>query len=202
VLPFSQCDPIETERLRLRPFALSDLRSLGLLQRAPEVARYLDWEIPDDLELAHRLDDKVVATQLHGDADRLCLAIEWLDRRGLIGEASLAVADLDDATMEIGYLVHPEHQGRGVAKETAGQLVELAFGALAARRVIARIDARNAASAAVLKATSMQLEAQHLPSERIKGQWVGELQRASFELLRRGDAQDEQARAAAEFARE
>jgi [ribosomal protein S5]-alanine N-acetyltransferase len=56
-----------------------------------------------------------------------------------------------EGTVEIAYSVHPDQRGRGYAKESAGALVEFAFGA-GARLVRAHTQPHNDASARVLVA--------------------------------------------------
>jgi RimJ/RimL family protein N-acetyltransferase len=173
-LPFSQADSIKTARLVLRPFGQSDRTALTVLQRSPGIADFLLWDVPDDDEIDHRLEHKIAATQLHHDDDQLCLAIEWRDAPGLIGEASLFLKDAQNATLEIGYVIDPVHKGRGVAKEAAHALTAVAFDAINAHRVIGRIDARNEPSAAVLRSLGMRQEAHFVQDQYVKGEWTDE----------------------------
>lgn len=54
-------------------------------------------------------------------------------------------------------------------------LLRLAFDELGLRRVVARIDERNEASANVARRLGMRLEAHLVENECFKGEWVGEL---------------------------
>jgi RimJ/RimL family protein N-acetyltransferase len=60
-----------------------------------------------------------------------------------------------EGTVEIAYGVHPEHRGRGYAKESAAALVEFAFGA-GARLVRAHTRPHSDASARVLVACGFE----------------------------------------------
>jgi [ribosomal protein S5]-alanine N-acetyltransferase len=60
-----------------------------------------------------------------------------------------------DGMVEIAYGVHPDHRGRGYAKEAAAALVEFAFGA-GARLVRAHTRLDNDASARVLVACGFE----------------------------------------------
>ena len=79
-------------------------------------------------------------------------------------------------------MLHPDFQGRGLATEGSRHLLELAFGPLGLRRVVARLDARNTASAAVLARLGMRHEAHLVENELFKGEWGDEDQ---FAILRR-----------------
>jgi RimJ/RimL family protein N-acetyltransferase len=180
-LPFSQHEPITTERLVLRPFEVHDRVDLARVQRTPGVADYLYWEVPDDEELDRRLDDKIAATQLHHVDDRLALA-GISEEHGFVADASLDLIDVENATLEIGYIVDPRFAGQGYGTEVARALVALAIDDIGAHRVIGRIDARNHASRRVLERAGMRLEAHFVDNEYVKGEWTSEM---VFALLAR-----------------
>jgi RimJ/RimL family protein N-acetyltransferase len=69
----------------------------------------------------------------------------------------------------------PDHQGNGYATEAANALLRLGFETLGLRRIIARVDARNTASAAVLRRIGMRQEAYLVQNEWFKGEWTDEI---------------------------
>ena len=85
-------------------------------------------------------------------------------------------------TAEIGYVINPAYAGHGYATEAARALLAMAFGPLGLRRVVARVDARNPASAGVLRRLGMRQEAVLVENEWFKGAWSTEL---DFALLDR-----------------
>jgi RimJ/RimL family protein N-acetyltransferase len=174
-LPFSFREPIVAPSIQLRSFRDDDKSTLKNLQQLPGIANYLLWEVPDDAEVDERLARKITATQLNERDDQLCLVIEDRTTQAMIGECSLFLTDPENATVELGYIVHPEFQNRGIAKETVRVLVDLAFGPIRAHRVIGRIDARNGASASVLRSVGMRQEAHFLRDQYVKGQWTDEM---------------------------
>jgi RimJ/RimL family protein N-acetyltransferase len=76
---------------------------------------------------------------------------------------------------EIGFIFHPDHQGRGYATEAAAAVLAIAFGAYGLHRVFGRLEARNVASARVLEKLGMRREAHLRENEWIKGEWQSEL---------------------------
>lgn len=70
----------------------------------------------------------------------------------------------------IGYLVHPQHWGRGVGSGLARGLLTAAFGPLGLRRVTASCNADNLASVRILEGEGMRRE-QH----GIADSWHAEL---------------------------
>jgi RimJ/RimL family protein N-acetyltransferase len=72
-------------------------------------------------------------------------------------------------------VINPRHAGQGFATEAAAAMLVLAFDGLGLHRVTARIDARNGASAAVLRKLGMRQEAVLVENEWFKGEWSDEI---------------------------
>jgi RimJ/RimL family protein N-acetyltransferase len=121
------------------------------------------------------------------------LAVRLADDRGLtlagfdhgtgrlVGEFVVILRTVDHLGGELGYVLHPDFQGRGLATEGARHLLHVGFDVIGLRRIIARIDARNTASAAVLRRLGMRHEAHLVQNELVKGEWTDE---DDFALLR------------------
>jgi RimJ/RimL family protein N-acetyltransferase len=91
----------------------------------------------------------------------------------LVGYVTLTVEQHRQG--EIGFIFHPDHQGRGYATEAGRAVLGIAFGAYGLHRVSGRLEARNAASARVLEKLGMRREAHLVETEWIKGEWQSEL---------------------------
>ena len=76
---------------------------------------------------------------------------------------------------EIGFIVHPDHQGHGYATESMRPLMRIAFEDVGLHRVIGRVEARNIASARVLEKLGLRREAHLVENEYVKGEWQSEL---------------------------
>jgi RimJ/RimL family protein N-acetyltransferase len=166
---------IHTERLILRPFRPEDIDRLADWQSRPEVARYLYWEPRSHAEAEAQLAKRMTETRLEGDDDCVALGVERRDDGLLLGDASIWLRSADHRQVEIGYVFHPDAGGKGYATETARALADLAFTDLRAHRVYARTDARNIASAALLRRLGMRQEAHFREAEIFKGAWGDEL---------------------------
>jgi RimJ/RimL family protein N-acetyltransferase len=97
----------------------------------------------------------------------------------LVGYVSLTV---EDRQGEIGFMFHPDHQGRGYATEACRAVLRIAFGAYDLHRVFGRLEPRNTASARVLEKLGMRREALLRENEWVKGEWQSE---AVYALLAR-----------------
>ena len=74
-----------------------------------------------------------------------------------------------------GYIFAPASGGHGYATEAVCAALGLAFGSLGARRVVARVDNRNAASSALLTRLGFRLEAHLVENEWLKSELISEL---------------------------
>jgi RimJ/RimL family protein N-acetyltransferase len=167
--------PLETERLLLRPLdPIGDVDALHAYQSLPAVCRYVPFEPRTREEIAERLSHpERVLWALITPGQALDLAIVLKETGELIGDVLLFWRDATNG--EVGYVVHPDHHGRGIATEAAGEMLRLAFDDLGLHRVTARIDQRNPASAAVLTKLGMRQEAVLVENEWFKGEWSTEV---------------------------
>ena len=93
----------------------------------------------------------------------------------LVGDLSLLWASEVHKQGELGFMVHPRHQGRGYATEAARPLLRFAFEELGLHRVVGTLEARNSASARVLEKLGMRREGHLVENEWVKGEWQSEL---------------------------
>uniref|UniRef100_UPI0009EAAEA4 GNAT family N-acetyltransferase n=1 Tax=Nonomuraea pusilla TaxID=46177 RepID=UPI0009EAAEA4 len=167
--------PISTERLTLRPFTPDDLDAVHAYESLPEVARYLYWE-PRDRDTARGfLDKKIARTALREEGDAIDLAITLTATGEVIGNTLLAWTSRRHRQGEIGYVLHPAHHRRGYAAEATREMLRLGFEQLGLHRIVGRLDARNTASASVLRKLGMRQEAHLVENEVVKGEWTSEI---------------------------
>ena len=174
--------PIETEQLTLRAFGPGDFDGVFAMQSRPDVARFLYWDARTEEEVRENLALKIAATAIRAEEDILFLAAELRASGELVGEVVLNWTSEQHLSGEIGFIVHPDHQGRGYATEATRVLLELAFAHLRLHRVYARVEARNVASGRVLEKLGMRREAHLVENEFVKDEWQSEL---VYAMLRR-----------------
>ncbi|WP_216216342.1 GNAT family N-acetyltransferase [Amycolatopsis aidingensis] len=167
--------PIRTARLDLRPFTMADLAQVHAYQSRADVARYLYWEPRSAAEVEAALARRLTRDRLTREGDCLSLAVRRLDTGDLIGELNLDWLSEPNRSGEIGFIFHPDQHGNGFATEAATELLRLGFAGLGLHRIIARCDARNAASAGVMARLGMRREAHLRHSEIVKGRWADTL---------------------------
>ena len=166
--------PLRTRRLLLRPFRPDDLEPLLVFHSDPEAVRYVPFPPRDRAAVAAVLERKMANTALRRDGDLLELAVTLADDGTLVGDALLALRSVEHQTLEVGYIFAPAHGGRGYATEAVRALLALAFERLGARRVVARVDARNGPSRRLLERLGLRLEAHLVENEWFKGELTSE----------------------------
>ncbi|MGC5168144.1 GNAT family N-acetyltransferase [Luteimicrobium sp. DT211] len=168
--------PVRTPRLVLRPLTVDDAPALAAYQSRPDVCRFLLYEPRDERQIAALLLDPTRnRSELTGPGQSLWLALCRADDGTLVGDVVLMWQDAEQGAGEVGYVLDPRHHGHGYATEAVEALLGLAFDGLGLHRVVGRLDARNAASAGVLRGAGMRREAHLASNETVKGEWTDEV---------------------------
>lgn len=163
--------PIETPRLRLRPFTRGDVDAVHDYRGREDVALYLfDAPLSRD-ECALAIQQRVLQTQFDAEGDKIVLAAELRDGGGLVGELSLVWRSEEAQQAEIGWIFHPMYQGRGYATEAARALLTAGFSGAQLHRIFARCDSRNRGSWRLMERLGMRREAHFREHAIFKGGW-------------------------------
>ncbi|CAN5213649.1 GNAT family protein [soil metagenome] len=171
---------VTTERMRLRAYRRDDLEEFSDLHGREDVARFLPWETRD-AEASRAALERHLSMTLAEDDDGITLAGFDLQTGRLVGEFVLFLRSVEHRGGEVGYVLHPDFQGRGLATEGALVMLAIGFEVMGLHRVVARIDARNTPSAAVLDRLGMRREALLVKNEWVKGEWSDEADYAMLE---------------------
>jgi RimJ/RimL family protein N-acetyltransferase len=164
--------PFETARLRLRHLEPGDFDAVHAIESRPEVARWLYWEPRSEPEVRESLDRRIARARDVPETG-ITVAAEVIATGLLVGHVSLTVKEHRQG--EIGFIFHPDHQGRGYATEAAAGVLRLAFEGYGLHRVYGTLEARNTASARVLEKLGMRREGLLVENECVKGEWQSEL---------------------------
>jgi RimJ/RimL family protein N-acetyltransferase len=185
--------PLETERLRLRPFEAGDLDALYTIYSDADVVRWLYRDAHTLDEVRALLDRKIAGAVLRIEGDWLSAAVVLRAGGDVVGDVSLLWASEGHRQGELGFAFHPAHHGKGYATEASRPLLEFAFETLGLHRVVGRLEPRNAGSARVLEKLGMRREAHLVENEWVKGEWQSELVYALLEREWRGGSAGTQA---------
>ncbi|GAB7004636.1 GNAT family protein [Nocardioides sp. AN3] len=168
--------PLQTERLLLRPLTPADVDDVHAYQSLDEVCAFLPYEPRSREEIEKRLGDpQFTRTELDAEGQVLILGLELKETGRVVGDALLMFHSEKHRSGELGYELHPDVWGRGLAVEAGRAVLRLAFEDLGLHRMAARIDALNTASAAVLRKLGMRQEALLVENEWFRGRWSDEI---------------------------
>jgi RimJ/RimL family protein N-acetyltransferase len=172
---FAPTYPLETARLRIRPYRPDDLESLLAMFGREDVSRFLMWEPLDRAAAAAMLERRMGQSAIRQEGEGLGLVVEERDGARFVGEVVLRWLSEVNQQGEIGWSVDPATQGRGYATEAAREMLRLGFDELRLHRIIAECDPRNTASIRVMEKLGMRREAHHLEAMFVKGEWCGSI---------------------------
>lgn len=165
--------PIETPRLILRDFRKGDLKAVHAYSSLEKVAKYMVWG-PNSLAQSKQAIEGFLDDQRMRPREIFDVAVTLKPKLHVIGGAGVRVTDRDNLTGEIGYTLHPDFWGFGLATEAAHALISAGFNELGLQRIVAHCDQRNKASARVMERLGMRREGVFRSSKIIHGQWQDE----------------------------
>ena len=173
--------PIETARLRLRPFTRGDVDAVTAYRSREDVTRFLFDEPMSRQACAEAVQARVGQTSWTEEGDRIFLAVERADDAAMIGEVLLLLRSVESRQAELGYTFNPDYFGRGYATEAARAMLRLGFEAGGMHRIFARCHAGNEASRRVMARLGMRQEAHFREHLLVKGGWDEEIHCAILE---------------------
>ena len=150
--------PLRTERLTLRPATRHDAEATWGFRRLEPVSRWLTRatrtleDYRDLFEDPERL-AKTLVIELDGEViGDLMIAIEDAWAQAEVAEQAEGVQ------AELGWVLHPDHAGRGYASEAVRELLRLCFQELGLRRVTANCFVDNESSWRLMERVGMRRE--------------------------------------------
>jgi RimJ/RimL family protein N-acetyltransferase len=165
---------LRTPRLAIAPLGTADAEAFVAYRRDPAVARWQSWDA-DAYDHADAAD--LIAGQPAGPLPApgawLQLAIHEGDAGGpLLGDVAVHTLADQPRSYELGVTLAPAAQGRGVATEALGRVVEWLVADHDAHRVLATCDARNAPVARLLARLGFRHEGRAVEADHHKGEWT------------------------------
>lgn len=163
--------PLRTTRTVIDVMTSTHAAALAAYRTLPEIGRYQSWSVPyseaDALSMLAGQDGRTALER--GDWTQLAVT----DASGLLGDLAVAL-DHTGEHAEVGVTLAPHTQGRGVATEALGALVD-ALLASGVRRIEARTDPANLASIRVLERLGFEVEAVLHETAMVDGAWVDDV---------------------------
>jgi [ribosomal protein S5]-alanine N-acetyltransferase len=147
---------LETARLVIRPFVLSDRDWWLAMVNDPEFERFLPPSPPATAEdFVGMVERRAVMERERGYA---MWAVEEAGTGSCLGQCGLYPAEGKGPEVELAYHVDKAFWKRGYATEAAASVLAYALGQLSLERVISFVIPENVASCRVAEKIGMQLE--------------------------------------------
>jgi RimJ/RimL family protein N-acetyltransferase len=169
--------PLRTERLVLRRLRLEDAADLHAYYGRDDVAAYLLAPPVAADEAVAEIHRRLGTGEAPGTPPEGLGLVMELDGR-VVGDVVLMFKPPHYSQAELGWVVHPDVAGRGLATEAARAMLDLGFGHYGFHRITAELDARNERSARLAERLGMRREAHRLADYWSKGAWTDSLQYA------------------------
>jgi RimJ/RimL family protein N-acetyltransferase len=152
---------LRTERLVLRRARAEDLDALHAILSDPQAMRY--WSTPPhvDIEETRAWLAATIAAGAAAQSDEFFITLEGR----LIGKAGCW------RIPDIGYILHPDHWGKGYAAEALRAVIDHLFAQRRLPRLTADVDPRNARSVRLLRRLGFRQTGRAERTFCVGGEW-------------------------------
>lgn len=147
---------LETERLILREFTIDDLDAFAALMADPKVMRFsLNGPMKNMAQVKEYFQKRIL--NHYAQYGYGLYAIFYKKDNCFIGSIGLMTQNIDDEDkVELGYRLHPQYWGKGLATEACLAICNYAFTQLGLDELISIIDPKNIRSLGVAKRVGMK----------------------------------------------
>ena len=146
---FSPFPKLETERLTLRALTLEDEEPLYRLRSDDRVLEFIQITKAKD-----KIDSRNFIKNIMGLVEKnesVMWAITLKGQDELIGTICFWNISSDGNEAEIGYMLSPEYQGKGIMRESVVEVIDYGFTAMKLRKIIAVLHPENIKSTKLLE---------------------------------------------------
>ncbi len=163
---FSRIPTVETPRLILRAMRVTDAADMFDYARREDVTRYLTWTPHPNIN--HTREYLTYVGQRYRTGDFFDWSIIHRGNDRMIGTCGFTRFDFPSDSAEIGYVLHPDYQGLGLATEAVRAVMAFGFDRLELHRIEARYIQGNDASRRLMERVGMTFEGYARESMKIK----------------------------------
>ena len=167
--------PIDTDRLRLRPFERGDVDAVSAYHTLPASQRYALRQSRYSADVADVVAAMRNQVSLQRPGDTLALAMVRKGDGKLIGQVCLHWSDATSGQGEVRFVIHPGFSGQGYLTEALSAVFDLAFEQFRIHRLMVRCDGRSHHSIKLMQTLGMRLEAHYREHALFQGEWDEEL---------------------------
>ncbi len=166
---FSRIPSLETERLCLRAMKVLDAPDMFAYAKREDVTEFLLWQPHRDIEETQAYLREVGRRYRTGDFYDWALICR--DGGRMIGTCGFTSFNYPSDSAEVGYVLNPDEQGKGLATEALLTVMRFGFEELGLHRIEAHFMEGNDASRRLMERVGMQFEGYARESMLVKGQY-------------------------------
>ena len=156
-LNFDPFPVLTTDRLVLRQKTADDVHEMFFLRSDESVMKYIDRP-----RAKTTADAMAFIEMINGNIknnEGITWAITLKGKPTLIGSIGLWQIEKENYRAELGYVLHPDHHGKGIMDEAVKAVIAYAFDIMKLHSIGATINPENGASARVLERNNFVREA-------------------------------------------
>ncbi len=168
---FSPFPELTTGRLLLRKLQIADAPAVQPLRSDKEVMKYINRPLTLTVEDAENWIGLVIDTLVKNEGISWCICKKERPVE-LIGTIGLWRIEKENYRAEIGYLLAPSLQGKGIMYEAINEVLAYGFETMKLHSIEGRIDPRNLASGRVLEKCGFVKEAHFKGAYYMRGCFV------------------------------
>ena len=171
---------LETERLFFRRVDHNDVSEILALRGNPETMKYIPRSLTKTKEEALEHIDMIETKIVNNEGINWAVTLKGNPK--LIGLIGLYRVKPEHHRAEIGYMILPEYNGKGIVTESIKAILDYAFYDMKLHSVEAIIDPQNMGSEKVLQKNGFVKEAHFIENEFYDGKF---LDAAVYSILNR-----------------
>ncbi|MEO6167004.1 MAG: GNAT family N-acetyltransferase [Chitinophagales bacterium] len=148
-LNFTPFPILTTKRLQLRQLTTADANEILIHRSDERILEFIDIPkastLEDALAFIHKINKGIA------ENESIFWGIQLKERPLLIGSICLWNISKEENSGEIGYMLHPDSQGKGIMQEALEKVIEFGFINLKLKTVVADVHPNNLKSIQLLK---------------------------------------------------
>ena len=173
---------IDTKRLIIRPYNLSDLEPSYRLMQDKELYRFLEFDVLSYEEYQELFRWLLESYEVSYEEEfKYSFAVILKETGQVIGWCGIGILEFSKPDKEVYYLIGKEHWRKGYAFEAMQSFVKYCLENLGQQRVVAKVDPENIASKKIIEKLGFHFERviEGLPEEfsHCHGEWLYSLSR-------------------------
>ncbi|MEJ7738237.1 MAG: GNAT family N-acetyltransferase [Chitinophagaceae bacterium] len=168
---FTLFPEIRTDRLILRQMTLADAIGVRQLRSNEDVMKYINRPLTHTIEEAEAWISVIIEALQKAEGITWCICLKETPIEH-VGSIGLWRIDKENYRAEIGYMLEPSLQGKGIMYEAIHKVLDYGFKEMKLHSIEAQIDPRNAASGALLKKAGFIQEAYFKENYYLRGRFA------------------------------